>query len=500
MEHLTSEQLDAAAKELLSSLEGRTLNVKDRLSIPSQDMPTQDAHERVCNMNEVALGYSEAQVKVEAMRCLQCKNAPCVKGCPVGIDIPGFIAKAGEGKYGESVEIIKEASMLPAICGRVCPQESQCQLYCTVGRSLKDVDKSVNIGRIERFVADWETSHGDKKEVKVAPPTGKKVGIVGSGPASMTAAADVRRAGHEVVMFEALHKSGGVLVYGIPEFRLPKKIVEQEFNSLEQMGVTIEKNFLVGRTAMISELMEDEGFDALFIGTGAGLPKFMNIKGENNVGVFSANEYLTRSNLMKAYEKNVAGTPLYGSKKVAVFGGGNVAMDAARTALRLGADEVTVVYRRTETEMPARKEEVAHAKEEGVKFLFLHTPSEIVADENGRVKGVELITCELGQEDASGRRRPVEIPGSERIHDFDTVIIAIGNDSNPLIERTTKGLEVNKRGNIIVDEESCATSMKGVYAGGDIVLGAATVILAMGQGRKAAKAMNEYLAGLEEHV
>jgi glutamate synthase (NADPH/NADH) small chain len=500
MEHLTLEQLDNSAKELLSSLANKTLSVKDRLQIPPQIMPTQDAKARVCNMNEVALGYSEAQVKVEALRCLQCKNAPCVKGCPVGIDIPRFIAQAAEGDYESSVQVIKEASMLPAICGRVCPQESQCQLSCTVGKSLKDVNLSVNIGRIERFVADWESSHSTSKEPEIAPPTGKKVGVVGSGPSSMTAAADLRRAGHEVVMFEALHKSGGVLVYGIPEFRLPKTIVQRELNALEKMGVTIEKNFLVGRTAMVSELLGEEGFDALFIGTGAGLPKFMNIKGENVVGVFSANEYLTRSNLMKAYEKNVAGTPLYGSKKVAVFGGGNVAMDAARTALRLGADEVTIVYRRTEIEMPARKEEVEHAKEEGVNFLFLHAPLEIVPDDKGRVRGVNLIQCELGQEDASGRRRPVEIPGSEKVYDFDTVIIAIGNDSNPLIERTTKGLDVDKRGHIVVEEESCATSMKGVYAGGDIVLGAATVILAMGQGRKAAKAMNSYLAGLEETV
>lgn len=388
--------------------------------------------------------------------------------------------------------------MLPSICGRVCPQESQCQEFCTVGRSLKTVDKAVSIGRIERYVADWESVHGQRSIPEIAAPTGYKVGVVGSGPASMTAAADLRRAGHEVVMFEALHKAGGVLVYGIPEFRLPKRIVQDELDTLLSMGVHIERNFLVGRTAKLSDLMEREGFDALFIGSGAGLPKFLDIEGENLIGVFSANEYLTRSNLMKAYDRNKAGTPLYGSHKVAVFGGGNVAMDAARTARRLGAEEVSIIYRRTEDEMPARKEEVGHAKEEGVRFLYLHAPTRILGDEKGRVAKVELISCVLGEPDASGRRSPVEIPGSEALHEFDTVIVAIGNASNPLIEKTTKGLDVNRRGNIIVDEETCATSMKGVYAGGDIVLGAATVILAMGQGRKAAKAMNEYLATLGE--
>ncbi len=495
--HLSYDELDNEAKKILSSLDPSSLKIKDRLAIPDQMMPTQKASDRVCNMNEVALGYSESQVIVESLRCLQCKNAPCIKGCPVSIDIPRFIDAAARGDFASSVAIIKEASMLPAICGRVCPQESQCQLTCTVGKSLKDIDKAVNIGRIERYVADWEAQHNAREPIRIDPPTGKKVGIVGSGPAGMTAAADLRRKGHEVVMFEALHKAGGVLVYGIPEFRLPKSIVESEFAVLEEMGVKIERNFLVGRTQKVHELLEDEGFDALFLGTGAGLPRFLKIPGENYVGVFSANEYLTRSNLMKAYKKNVAGTPLYGSKKVAVFGGGNVAMDAARTALRLGSAEVTVVYRRTQGEMPARKEEVLHAMEEGVKFLFLHSPIQIVADEAGRAKGVELITCELGEVDSSGRRRPVEIPGSEKVHDFDTVIIAIGNDSNPLIEKTTKGLEVNKWGNIIVDEETCATSMKGVYAGGDIVLGAATVILAMGQGRQAAKAMHSYLMETE---
>jgi glutamate synthase (NADPH/NADH) small chain len=498
MAHAKLEELDAQATDLLNRYQGVTLTTKERLAIPGQEMPSQDPHERVHNMQEVALGYTEAQVKVEALRCLQCKNAPCIAGCPVGINIPGFIKKAAEGDFKGAVNVIKESSMLPAICGRVCPQEAQCQLPCTVGKSLKSIDKAVNIGRIERYVADWESRTGNRENPTIAPNTGKKVGVVGSGPASMTAAADLRRAGHEVVMFEALHKSGGVLIYGIPEFRLPKRIVQEELDALVDMGVTIEHNFLVGRTAKLQDLMQREGFDALFLGTGAGLPKFLNIPGENYIGVFSANEYLTRSNLMRAYERNVAGTPLYGSKKVAVFGGGNVAMDAARTALRLGAESVTVVYRRTDEEMPARREEIAHAKEEGVQFLYLHAPLRIVGDDKGRVQHVELITCELGEPDSSGRRSPIEIPGTEALHEFDTVIVAIGNASNPLIERTTKGLDVNRRGNIIVDDETCATSMPGVYAGGDIVLGAATVILAMGQGRKAAKAMNAYLAAQRE--
>ena len=445
-------------------------------------------------MQEVALGYSDSQVRVEAMRCLQCKTKPCIAGCPVAIDIPAFIAQAAEGNYAKSVEIIKESSLLPSICGRVCPQESQCQLYCTVGKMFKDVDKSVSIGRIERFVADYAREHDLEKVPAIKAETGKKVAVVGTGPASISAAADLRREGHQVVMFEALHKAGGVLVYGIPEFRLPKKIVEHELNNLVEMGVEIKRNYLVGKTRKISDLMDRDGFDAVFVGSGAGLPKFMGIEGENYIGVFSANEYLTRSNLMKAYAVGEALTPLFDSHKVAVFGGGNVAMDAARTAKRLGAEQVTIVYRRTEVEMPARKEEVEHAKEEGVEFLFLHAPLKITANEKGRVNGVELITCKLGEADASGRRSPVEIPGSEQMYEYDTVIVAIGNDSNPLIKATTDGIEVNRRGNFLVNEETCETTLKGVWAGGDIVLGAATVILAMGQGRKAAKAMNSYLS------
>ncbi|NMA22531.1 MAG: NADPH-dependent glutamate synthase, partial [Spirochaetales bacterium] len=467
--HVTIEELDAKAKELLVEYEGRALKPRERIQIPLQDMPSQDPQERITNMEEVALGYTEAQVKAEALRCLQCKNEPCIAGCPVAIDIPAFIAEAAEGNFAKAAQIIKESSLLPSICGRVCPQENQCQLPCTVGKSLKDVDKSVSIGRIERFVSDWAREHKAEVVPAVGEPTGRRVAVVGSGPAGISAAADLRRAGHDVVMFEALHKAGGVLVYGIPEFRLPKTIVEHELKALTDMGVEIRRNYLVGKTRTIKDLLEKDGFDAIFVGSGAGLPRFLNIPGENYVGVFSANEYLTRSNLMKAYDRDLSRTPIYNSHNVAVFGGGNVAMDAARTAKRLGAEKVTVVYRRTEVEMPARKEEIAHAKEEGIDFLFLHAPLKIVANEKGKVNGVELIVCELGEPDSSGRRRPVEIAGSERIHDFDTVIVAIGNDSNPLIEATTDGLEVNRWGNFIVDEETLETSIKGVYAGGDIV-------------------------------
>ncbi|NLV85282.1 MAG: NADPH-dependent glutamate synthase, partial [Spirochaetales bacterium] len=495
--HHDTVTLDSQAKTLFEQYKDQALTNKQRLAVPVQEMPAQDPDVRRDNMEEVALGYTEAQVLIESIRCLQCANAPCVAGCPVRIDIPRFIAKAALGDFAGSIGVIKEASMLPSVCGRVCPQETQCQQTCTVGRVHKDIDKAVSIGRIERFVADWEASQGKRSVPEVGQSTGKKVGVVGSGPASMTAAADLRRAGHEVVMFEALHKCGGVLVYGIPEFRLPKRIVQEEIDTLVSMGVKIEQNFLVGRTATIDELMTRDGFDALFIGSGAGLPNFLNIPGENLVGVFSANEYLTRSNLMRAYDKAKAGTPLFDSKRVLVFGGGNVAMDAARTAVRLGAEEVSIVYRRTATEMPARREEVAHAHEEGVLFKYLHAPKEIIGNEKGKVEGVRIVLCQLGEPDASGRRSPVEIPGSDIVLACDTVIVAIGNSSNPLIEKTTKGLQVDRKGHIVVDEDTCATSIPGVYAGGDIVLGSATVILAMGQGRKAAKAMNEYLSDRE---
>ncbi len=492
MSHLTKEALQKEAAQILGSLDTSALKPRDRMAIPGQEMPAQDPAVRITNMEEVALGYSEEQVILEAERCLQCKTAPCIKGCPVSIDIPGFIAKAAQGDFQGSVDIIKESSLLPAICGRVCPQESQCQLYCTVGKSLKDVEKSVSIGRIERYVADLERESGNVSMPEIAPATGKRVAVIGSGPAGITAAADIRKAGHDVTIFEAFHKPGGVMVYGIPEFRLPKAIVAKEIDNLTRMGVKVETNFLIGRTRKLMDLIEKDGFDAVFVGSGAGLPKFMRIEGENLVGVFSANEYLTRSNLMKAYDPRNAATPIYDSKVVAVLGGGNVAMDAARTAQRLGAEKVYIVYRRTEKEMPARVEEVAHAKEEGIEFLLLHSPKRILGDEKGRVNGLELLQYELGEPDDSGRRRPIAIEGSESVLPVDSVIVSIGNDSNPLIKQTTEALVTNKWGNIIVDED-CKSSIDRVYAGGDIVLGAATVILAMGQGRKAAESINKML-------
>lgn len=486
------EELDRKAKEALKSLP-QTLTVKDRMAIEHQEMPSQDPDVRKHNMDEVALGYSEDIAVLEAQRCLNCKNKPCMSGCPVSIDIPRFIERIQNRDFKGALSVIQEESILPSICGRVCPQEAQCQKYCTVGKALKDVDKAVAIGRLERFVADYNASDESVPEVKA--PTGKRVAVVGSGPASIACAADVRREGHDVVMFEALHKTGGVLSYGIPEFRLPKHLVDKEIKKLEKMGVDIEKNVLIGRTRTIEELKSEDGFDAIFIGTGAGLPKFMGIPGENLVGVLSANEYLTRSNLMKAYDKASSHTPEYEGRRVAVLGGGNVAMDAARTALRLGAETVDIIYRRTRSEMPARKEEIDHAVEEGCSIRMLSQPVEILGDDKGRVRALVIRKCELGEMDASGRRSPVEIEGSDEEIAYDEVIVAIGNASNPLIKLTTPEIEVNRRGNFIVDEETNQTNMEGVYAGGDIVLGAATVILAMGQGRKAAKAINEYLKG-----
>jgi len=459
-------------------------------------MPQQDPAVRRGNVNEVALGYTEEEARIEAMRCLQCRNAPCVEGCPVRIRIRDFVGAVAQGDYRQALAIIKENSLLPAVCGRVCPQEVQCQEKCTVGLSLKDVSKAVSIGRLERFVAD--RGRDSAAAPAVAPATGRKVAIIGSGPGGIVAAADTRRAGHEVTVFEAFHKPGGVMVYGIPEFRLPKAIVRQELETLKNMGVKIVTNFIVGRTRTIEQLMKEDGFDAVYIGVGAGLPSFMGIEGESLIGVYSANEYLTRANLMKAYDFGKgADTPIARSGRVAVVGGGNVAMDSARTAVRLGAEKVYLIYRRTEDEMPARVEEVHHAKEEGIEFRLLQSPKRILGDSGGNVTAVECLRYELGEPDASGRRRPVAIPGSEFQIEVDTVIIAIGNLANPLIRQTTPGLEFNKWGNLVVDER-CRTSMPGVFAGGDIVLGAATVILAMGQGRIAAAAMNEYLAGKKE--
>jgi glutamate synthase (NADPH/NADH) small chain len=487
---VTDEEL---LQELLKKNASGELKPKDRYEIPSQPMPNQDGLVRRSNVEEVAMGYTETQARLEAFRCLQCKTSPCVKGCPVKIKIREFVTAVAEGDFAEALAIIKENSLLPAVCGRVCPQEVQCQETCTVGKKFKDVDKAVAIGRLERFVADWGS--GKDSTPKVAPATGKKVAVIGSGPGGVVVAADVARAGHDVTLFEAFHKPGGVLVYGIPEFRLPKAIVQQEIDVLKKMGVDIVCNFIVGRTRTIEQLMTEDGFDAVYIGVGAGLPRFMNIEGEHLVGVYSANEYLTRANLMKAYDFGAgADTPIAISKRVAVLGGGNVAMDSARTAIRLGAEKVYLVYRRSEKEMPARVEEVHHAKEEGIDFRILQNPKRILGNEDGYVTGMECLKYELGEPDDSGRRRPVPIEGSEFTLDVDTVIVAIGNGANPLIGQTTPGLDLNQWGNIVVDE-TCKTSLDGVYAGGDIVLGAATVILAMGQGRTAAAGINEYLAG-----
>ncbi|MBQ2936758.1 MAG: NADPH-dependent glutamate synthase [Lachnospiraceae bacterium] len=447
----------------------------------------QDAKVRATNFEEVCLGYNKEEAMEEAARCINCKNAQCVKGCPVSINIPGFIEKVKEGEIEEAYQIISESSALPAVCGRVCPQESQCEGKCI--RGIKG--EPISIGKLERFVADWASENGIKPQ-GAKEKNGKKVAVIGSGPAGLTCAGDLAKLGYDVTIFEALHEAGGVLVYGIPEFRLPKtKVVAKEIENVKALGVKIETNVVVGKSVKIDELMEEEGFDAVFIGSGAGLPKFMGIPGEQANGVFSANEYLTRSNLMKAFDEN-SSTPIMRGKKVAVVGGGNVAMDAARTALRLGA-EVHIVYRRSEEELPARVEEVHHAKEEGIIFDLLTNPVEILADEKGWVNGIKCIKMELGEPDASGRRRPVEVPGSEFVIDVDTVIMSLGTSPNPLISSTTEGLEVNKWKCIVADEEFGKTTKEGVYAGGDAVTGAATVILAMGAGRAGARGIDEYL-------
>ncbi len=451
----------------------------------------QEPKVRATNFDEVCLGYNEEEAVSEASRCLNCKNPQCVQGCPVMIDIPAFISKVKEKDFTKAAQVIAESSALPAVCGRVCPQENQCEGKCI--RGVKG--EAVSIGKLERFVADWARENNVKPVVN-AKKTGHKVAVIGSGPSGLTCAGDLAKLGHDVTVFEALHEAGGVLVYGIPEFRLPKqKVVAAEIENLKALGVTIETNVVIGKSVTIDGLMNDEGFEAVFIGSGAGLPKFMGIAGETANGVYSANEYLTRSNLMKAFDESYD-TPINPGSKVAVVGGGNVAMDAARTALRLGA-EVTVVYRRSEAELPARVEEVHHAKEEGIRFEMLTNPVEILVGEDGWVKGLKCVRMELGESDASGRRRPIEIPGSEFTIDLDTVIMSLGTSPNPLIASTTKGLDVNKRQGIMTEEETGKTSKTGVYAGGDAVTGAATVILAMGAGKTAAKAIDEYLKTLD---
>ena len=447
----------------------------------------QDAKVRATNFEEVCLGYNKEEAVEEANRCLTCKNAKCVKGCPVNIDIPGFIKEVKEGNFAEAYKVIGKSSSLPAVCGRVCPQESQCEGQCI--RGIKG--EAVSIGKLERFVADWAKENGIKPEAP-AEKNGHKVAVIGSGPSGLTCAGDLAKLGYDVTIFEALHQAGGVLVYGIPEFRLPKdKVVKAEVENVKSLGVKIDTNVIIGKSTTIDELLEDEGFEAVFIGSGAGLPMFMGIPGEVSNGVFSANEYLTRSNLMKAFRED-HDTPIVTGKKVVVVGGGNVAMDAARTALRLGA-EVHIVYRRSEEELPARKEEVHHAKEEGIIFDLLTNPVEILADEKGWVKAVKCVRMELGEPDASGRRRPVVVEGSEFEIEADTVIMSLGTSPNPLISSTTIGLDINKRKCIIADEETGATSKEGVYAGGDAVTGAATVILAMGAGKAAAKGIDEFI-------
>ncbi|MDR3730117.1 MAG: NADPH-dependent glutamate synthase [Oscillospiraceae bacterium] len=456
------------------------------MSLKKNPMPSQEPDVRNKNFNEVALGYTKEQALDEAQRCLHCKNKPCMQGCPVMVHIPDFIEKVAAGEFEEAYQIISNTSALPAVCGRVCPQENQCEKYCV--RGVKG--EPVGIGRLERFVADWHNANCTEAPVKPAS-NGHKVAIIGSGPAGLTCAGDLARKGYEVTVFEALHLAGGVLVYGIPEFRLPKAIVQKEVDGLKALGVKVETDMVIGRVLSIDELLEEYGFEAVFIGSGAGLPMFMHIPGENLCGVYSANEFLTRINLMKAYKPD-SSTPIQHGKRVAVVGGGNVAMDAARCAKRLGAD-VHIVYRRGKEELPARREEVEHAEEEGIVFDLLTNPVEIKGDDKGDVCGMTCIRMELGEPDASGRRRPVEIPGSEFTLDVDCVIMALGTSPNPLIKSTTKGLEINKKGGIIVNEDGL-TSRENVYAGGDAVTGAATVILAMGAGKTAAKAIDEKLS------
>ena len=461
--------------------------------IPRQKMSVQDANERIKNFSSVALGYSEEQAVLEAKRCIQCKKPACIEGCPVEIDIPGFIKKIAEKNFSEAIKILKNKNNLPAICGRVCPQETQCEIKCVLAKK----GEPVAIGRLERFAADWEMENSAKSEVRSPKSNnGTKIAVAGSGPAGLTCAADLAKMGYDVTIFESLHETGGVLMYGIPEFRLPKKIVKTEIDYIKSLGVNIKTNVLIGKTKTVQELF-DEGYKAIFVGTGAGLPQFLGIPGENLNRIYSANEFLTRVNLMKAYKFPEYDTPIDIGKRVAVIGAGNVAMDAARVSLRLGADEVLIVYRRTEKEMPARLEEIEHAKEEGVKLHLLTAPVRFIGDENNNVTGMECLKMELGEPDSSGRRRPVPIKNSEFKFDVDTVVMAIGQSPNPLLPKTVPGLQVGKHGNIITDEKTGATSIPGIFAGGDIATGASTVIEAMGAGKRAARAIDDYIKNLK---
>ncbi|TLU82028.1 MAG: NADPH-dependent glutamate synthase [Chlorobium sp.] len=474
----------------------KKITAKERLAIPRQEMPAQNPAERIHNFNEVHLGYSPETAQMEAMRCIQCKDPVCIKGCPVNIKIDQFIKLIAEGDFLGAARKIKEDNVLPAICGRVCPQEDQCEKTCVLTKKYTPVA----IGNLERFAADYERESGNVELPLVKPSTGKKVAVIGSGPAGLSCANDLIQLGHAVTVFEALHELGGVLMYGIPEFRLPKEIVRAELEGLKKLGVQFVTNSVVGRSVTVDELFEEEGFDAVFIGVGAGLPWFMGIAGENLLGVYSANEFLTRVNLMKSYDFPVHDTPVFNckGKNVAVFGGGNTAMDAVRTAKRLGAEHAYIVYRRSLAEMPAREEEIHHAQKEGIEFMLLMNPVEFIGNDQQWLTGVKLLRMELGEPDDSGRRKPVPVPGSELILPIDMAVISIGNGSNPLIKQTTPDIEVSRKDTIVVDINTMATSKENVYAGGDIVTGGATVILAMGAGRTAAKAIHEKLMGTSQ--
>jgi len=470
------------------------VTAKEKVKIPRQKMPEQEGVERNKNFFQVNLGFDADLAMKEAQRCIMCKKPACVPGCPVGIDIPGFIELIARGEFTNASRKIKEANALPAICGRVCPQETQCEGPCAIGKIKGNLP--VAIGHLERFAADWERSHNEVIVPEISNWTGKKVAVIGAGPAGLTAAAELARMGNRVTIFEALHKEGGVLVYGIPEFRLPKDILRAEVDYVKAMGVEFRTNFVVGKTATLDDLLSD-GFNAAFVGTGAGLPNFMNIPGENLIGVYSANEFLTRSNLMKAYLWPEYDTPIHRPMNAAVIGGGNTAMDAVRTAKRLGAEHAYLVYRRSRDEMPARLEERKHAEEEGIEFMILTLPRRVIGDEKGRVKAIECIKMTLGEPDKSGRRRPIPLEGTEFTLDVDTVVVAVGNSSNPLIPKTTPDIKVNEWGNIIINTETGETSKKGVFAGGDITRGGATVILAMGDGKASAKSIHRYLQSLK---